>query len=109
MNIKFQHDYYRRADKTTSEEIAKYLFDNRFDNPRVWDYQTDDILNRMFYQEGSDLISFQFINMWETNEFADWLMDKWEERPRDRNEEDLKDLFYERVDFLYTNYIQHDN
>lgn len=108
MNIKFQHDYYRWADKTTAEEIAKYLFDNRFDNPRVGDYQTDDILNRLFYQEGSDLISFQFIDMWETYKFADFLMDKWEERPRDKNEEDLKDLFYERVDFLYTNYIQHD-
>lgn len=107
MNIKFQHDYYRRADKTTAEEIAKYLFDNRFDNPRVWDYKTDDTVNRLFYQEWSNLISFQFID-WQIYEFVDWLMDKWEERPRDRNEEDLKDLFYERVDFLYTNYIPHD-
>lgn len=97
MNIKFTHNYSRWEDKTTAKEIAEYLFNNRFDNPTVWDYQTDDILNRMFYQEGSDLISFQFINMWETHEFADWLMDKWEERPRDRNEEDLKDLFFERV------------
>lgn len=108
MNIKFQHDYYRRVDSTTPEEIAKYLFDNRFDNPRVWDYKTDDTVNRMFYQEESGLISFQFIDMWETHEFADWLADKWEERPRDRHEEDLKDLFYERVDFLYTNNISHE-
>ena len=108
MNIKFQHDYYRRADKTTAEEIAKYLFENRFDNPRVGDYKTDDTVNRLFYQEGSDLISFQFIN-WQIYEFADWLMEEKEVvRPRDRKEESLKDLFYERVDFLYTNYIPHD-
>ena len=107
LNIKFQHDYYRRADKTTAEEIAKYLFDNRFDNPRVWDYETDETVNRMFYQEGSGLISFQFID-WEIHDFVDWLMEeKWIERPRDKKEEDLKDLFYERVDFLYTNYITH--
>lgn len=107
LNIKFQHDYFRRADKTTAEEIAKYLFENRFDNPTVWDYKTDDTVNWLFYQEWSGLISFQFIE-WQIYEFADWLMDKWEERPRDRNEEDLKDLFYERVNFLYTNYIQHE-
>lgn len=97
LNIKFQHDYSRRVDSTTPEDVAKYLFANRFDNPRVWDYQTDETVNRLFYQEWSDLISFQFINMWETHEFADWLMEKWEERPRDRNEEDLKDLFFEWV------------
>ena len=108
MNIKFQHDYYRRADKTTAEEIAKYLFDNRFDNPRVGDYKTDDTVNRLFYQEGSNLISFQFID-WQIYEFVDWLMEIGVLRPRERNDEELKNLFYERVSFLYNNYITHDN
>lgn len=107
MNIKFQHDYSRRVDTTTPEAIAEYLFNNRFDNPQVWDYQTDDIVNRLFYQEWSGLVSFQFI-CWQIYDFVDWLMDKWEERPRDKDDEELKDSFYERVSFLYTKYIQHE-
>ena len=108
MNIEFQHNYHCRVDTTTPEAIAKYLFENRFDNPTVWDYKTDNIANRLFYQEGSWLVSFQFID-WQIHDFVDWLMEeRGVVRPRDRNEEDLKDLFYERVDFLYTNYIKHD-
>lgn len=109
MNIKFQHDYHCRVDTTTPEAIARYLFDNRFDNPQVWDYKTDDTVNRLFYKEGSDLISFQFID-WQIYDFVDFLMEeKGILRPQDRKEEDLKDSFYEWVSFLYSNYIQHDN
>ena len=106
MNIKFQHDYSRRVDTTTSEAIAEYLFNNRFDNPQVWDYQTDETVNRLFYQEGSWLVSFQFI-CWQIYEFVDWLMEIGVLRPRERNDEELKNFFFERVDFLYTNYITH--
>lgn len=109
MNIKFQHDYSRWENKTTAEEIATYLFENRFDNPTVWDYKTDDTVNWLFYQEGSGLISFQFIEC-QIHDFVDWLMEeKGILRPRDKKDEYLKSLFYERVSFLYSNYIQNDN
>lgn len=108
MNIKFQHEDHCWVDSTTPYIIARYLFNNRFDNPTVWDYQTDDTVNWLFYQEGNDLISFQFM-AWQIYDFVDWLMEEKEIlRPRDKKEEDLEDLFYERVNFLFINYIKND-